>query len=171
MDNHRNLPDGSAYFNASADGFLPLQQTHHNVGFISQHRQQPTAFITRPMTSHSTPLVKAAVYLTASRMKPILITISGIETVRLWINNSSLLSDSQRKRGEPFLSFPELLRRWPIWGKSNVNPQGRATQLSQCTTSTPTHDLLPLVINCTSQFTENGFGGPSKSITDSIVTH
>lgn len=45
-----------------------------------------------------------------------------------------------------------------------------ATQLSQCTTSTPTHDLLPLVINYTSQFTENGPGGPSKSIPDSILS-
>lgn len=82
---------------------------------VSSHSSGSNIFITRPMTSYSTPLLKGAVYLTAARMKPILITISGIETVRLYfgINNSSLLSNSQRKRGPFFFFFssPELLRR------------------------------------------------------------
>lgn len=140
---------------------------------ISSHSTASNLFITWPMTSYLTRLVKGTVYLTPSRMKPILITISGSETVQpffseLIIHPLTLLSRSQRKR-EPLWSmffhshpFPELLRRWPIWGKSNVNPQSRATQLSQCTASTPTHDPLPLEINCISQFTENGFGGLSK---------
>lgn len=99
-DNHNNLLDGLMP--------PPMVLFHYSRCITTAILSRSTTsnlFITWPMTPCSTRLVKGAVHLTAGRMKPILITISGIETVQLyfWINNSSPLSNSQRK-GEPLWS-------------------------------------------------------------------